>query len=139
MSDIQKTALRLPRDLHTQVVKAAKENDRTMNSEIVNRLETSFKASSAEAIKDASQARIIAQQSRQNVKEAIRQLCYAEITRIAQLGGHHAYIGLHQFELDSYTQEGWQEVITPIIREFRDKGFDVGDDDVNVSSLSIRF
>ena len=43
MSDeIQKTALRLPKSLHEAVHKAAKESGRTMNAEIVYRLQQSF-------------------------------------------------------------------------------------------------
>lgn len=43
MSDeIQKTALRLPRGLHEAIHKAAKESGRTMNAEIVYRLQQSF-------------------------------------------------------------------------------------------------
>ncbi len=34
-ADWQKTGLRLPRDLHRQVHEAAKEDDRTFNSQIV--------------------------------------------------------------------------------------------------------
>lgn len=34
-ADWQKTGLRLPRDLHQQVHEAAKEDDRTFNSQIV--------------------------------------------------------------------------------------------------------
>ena len=37
-----KTALRLPRDLHAQVQEAAKANSRSMNAEIVARLQASF-------------------------------------------------------------------------------------------------
>lgn len=40
--DIQKTALRLPRGLHEAIHKAAKESGRTMNAEIVYRLQQSF-------------------------------------------------------------------------------------------------
>ncbi len=40
--DIQKTALRLPRDLHTEIHEAAKESERSFNSEIVYRLKRSF-------------------------------------------------------------------------------------------------
>lgn len=47
MSDeIQKTALRLPRGLHESIHKAAKESGRTMNAEIVYRLQQSFESSS---------------------------------------------------------------------------------------------
>lgn len=41
-NEIQKTALRLPRDLHEAIHKAAKESGRTMNAEIVYRLQQSF-------------------------------------------------------------------------------------------------
>lgn len=41
-NEIQKTALRLPKSLHEAVHKAAKESGRTMNAEIVYRLQQSF-------------------------------------------------------------------------------------------------
>ena len=40
--DIQKTALRLPRDLHTAIHEAADASGRTMNAEIVYRLQRTF-------------------------------------------------------------------------------------------------
>ena len=40
--DIQKTALRLPQDLHQLVINAAQLAGRSMNAEIVNRLRASF-------------------------------------------------------------------------------------------------
>lgn len=40
--DYQKTALRVPRDLHAKIIEAAKANNRTMNAEIIARLERSF-------------------------------------------------------------------------------------------------
>lgn len=40
--DVQKTALRLPRLLHEQILKAAEINNQSMNTEIVARLEASF-------------------------------------------------------------------------------------------------
>lgn len=43
--DIQKTALRLPRELHTAIHESAKKSGRTMNAEIVYRLQKSFYAS----------------------------------------------------------------------------------------------
>lgn len=40
--DVQKTALRLPRPLHEQILQAAAANNRSMNAEIVERLSASF-------------------------------------------------------------------------------------------------
>lgn len=42
--DYMKTALRLPRDLHAQIQEAATESGRSMNAEIVARLNGSFDA-----------------------------------------------------------------------------------------------
>ena len=39
---IHKTALRLPKDLHQQIIDAAKKAGISMNAEIVTRLKTSF-------------------------------------------------------------------------------------------------
>lgn len=63
--DIQKTALRLPKDLHRKVHEAATESGRSMNAEIVARLQESFQQqlpkgvllSAAEAVKVAEKAR----------------------------------------------------------------------------------
>ncbi|MBV6447070.1 Arc family DNA-binding protein [Nitrosomonas sp.] len=40
--DFIKTALRLPRDLHEQIQKASESSGRSMNAEIISRLENSF-------------------------------------------------------------------------------------------------
>ena len=48
--DIQKTALRLPRELHTAILDAASKSGRTMNAEIVYRLQQSLDEGRAETI-----------------------------------------------------------------------------------------
>lgn len=45
-TDIQKTALRLPRDLHQKIHESADKNGRSMNAEIIHRLENSFSPTS---------------------------------------------------------------------------------------------
>jgi phosphoglycerate-specific signal transduction histidine kinase len=47
--DIQKTALRLPRDLHRKVHEAAASSGRSMNAEIVARLQESFSVTEQDA------------------------------------------------------------------------------------------
>ena len=51
--DIQKTALRLPRELHTAIHESAKKSGRTMNAEIVYRLQKSFYASPDTSVNEA--------------------------------------------------------------------------------------
>lgn len=48
--DIQKTALRLPRELHTAILDAASKSGRTMNGEIVYRLQQSLDGAKEEHV-----------------------------------------------------------------------------------------
>ena len=50
--DIQRTALRLPRDLHNAIHEAADASGRTMNAEIVYRLQRTFDDDAAFAERD---------------------------------------------------------------------------------------
>ena len=45
---IHKTALRLPKDLHQQILEASKESGISMNAEIVTRLKISFNSDKEE-------------------------------------------------------------------------------------------
>lgn len=51
-SDIQKTALRLPRELHGKIIDASNASGRSMNAEIVRRLELSFEEKQLEMIEN---------------------------------------------------------------------------------------
>lgn len=55
-SAYKRSQLRLPHDLHAAIVKAAEENGRSMNNEIVSRLEASFEASAAPMAPDEMQS-----------------------------------------------------------------------------------
>ena len=48
--DYLKTALRLPRDLHARLLKAARDSSKSLNAEIVTRLEASFGRAEMEEI-----------------------------------------------------------------------------------------
>jgi hypothetical protein len=43
-ADYAKTALRLPRELHDEVHRAARESERSFNAEIIHRLKGTFRA-----------------------------------------------------------------------------------------------
>lgn len=60
--NIQKTALRLPKELHARIREAAEENGRSFNSEIIERLKRSFQETSPEVaqIADVLAGRILA-------------------------------------------------------------------------------
>lgn len=69
--DIQKTALRLPRELHTAIHESAKKSGRTMNAEIVYRLQQSFEVNGNQNIKNTT---YVIEWQNQMQKAAIDQL-----------------------------------------------------------------
>ncbi|WP_287602768.1 Arc family DNA-binding protein [Thiothrix sp.] len=74
--EIQKTALRLPQDLHQMVIDAAKLAGRSMNAEIVNRLRSSFhneyKSVFNDTINDLGVKSGLSDEQREEVLELIR-------------------------------------------------------------------
>jgi hypothetical protein len=58
--DYLKTALRLPRDLHARIHEAAEKAGRSMNAEIVARLEASFPSLTREPISAEDLREIVA-------------------------------------------------------------------------------
>jgi len=73
--DVLKTALRLPRPLHEKIIQAAAANGRSMNTEIVERLQESFNMD-AESGEEENRARasIAAQEMLAIFRETINRL-----------------------------------------------------------------
>ena len=64
--DIQKTALRLPRDIHQMVSEAARKAGHSMNAEIIARLRASFGDSPPQGV---------------DIKEMVRELIQEELDK----------------------------------------------------------
>ncbi|CZF79636.1 Arc family DNA-binding protein [Grimontia marina] len=131
--------VRLTEELHEKLKNYADAKGNSLNTEILQRLADSVVEDEKYEPISADSAKQKAADSRQLVLEDIRRLCYFEINRVAQLGGQHAHISLKKYELYSYTDEAWEEAITPIVKELKDKGFDVNENDVSEDGFGIRF
>ena len=71
--EIQKTALRLPKDLHTDILQAASESGRSMNAEIVRRLQASFNQIDTNSSESLDTMRKIAkEEARQVILEELK-------------------------------------------------------------------
>ena len=71
--EIQKTALRLPKDLHRKVHEAANDSGRSMNAEIVSRLQESFVSHTPKGtLITAAEARKISEKARARKAAQIR-------------------------------------------------------------------
>ena len=67
--DIQKTALRLPKDLHQMVIAAAEQAGHSMNAEIIARLRTSFMEADSETVTKEDVRKIVQEELIKNRDE----------------------------------------------------------------------
>lgn len=127
--DIQKTALRVPRELHTKIHEAADSSGRTMNAEIVHRLESSFGGTVVpDGLPSAAEARALAQQARQELKTTVRNYVLGEIRDAIGRGANTTtidfgdYIDVDDVELDD-SNELFAEIIRPVLQELTAAGY----------------
>lgn len=128
--DIQRTALRLPRDLHTKVIDSAEQNNRTMNAEIVERLEKSF--SKEEVVEadhiTAEAAKRIAEQARANLLVSAQKECIRLITLSASKGLNRADFNFIEFAGvadDVEEQEPlYQKYVIPLVSYLNKLGYE---------------
>lgn len=136
--DIQKTALRVPRDLHNAIHEAANASGRTMNAEIVYRLELSFLQSSPHTkLVNIERARELAAIARQQLPTMIMDKVAIEINRSIALGHSGAYVDLNEFELEYLSDEHFEKILEPVKSNLIAAGYAV--EDLNVGSISIDF
>lgn len=64
--DIQKTALRLPKDLHQMVIAAAEQTGHSMNAEIISRLRNSFEQREADVLTKEDVRKIVQEELRKS-------------------------------------------------------------------------
>lgn len=144
--DIQKTALRLPRELHTNIVKAAESNGRTMNAEIVHRLETTFvsEIDKKHGVLTAEMARRIASNARANILSNAKEFAHQEIARIVCIGLSHLALDIKSIAgipEDHYLEDEagdpiFDELVNPLICHLQELGFEV---EFTMDKLIVRF
>jgi len=137
--DIQKTALRIPKDLHKIIVDAAASNGRTMNAEIVHRLESSFLSQiTPDELLTPSEAKAIAKEARQNLYNVLFSHCVAEINKAARSGSELAYINALSIVGEDYFDDESAiclEVINPVMQTLTEAGYkvEISDESIVVS------
>lgn len=137
--DIAPFGVRMPAELKETVDKAAKENGRSMNAEIVHRLEESFTAEPEDNVllsaEDAFQA---AMKYRKQTAVLVRSYIIEEINDSIIAGKDEALLDLERYcNLDEVSDEMYREVVQPIIDELERAGYHIGPEDG--SNFSVHF
>lgn len=130
--------VRLGEELHSAVKQAAEQSNRSVNAEIVNRLELSFLQSSPQTkLVNIERARELAAIARQQLPTMIMDKVALEINRSIALGHSGAYVSLNEFELEYLSDEHFEKILEPVTSNLNAAGYTV--EDLNVGSISIDF
>jgi hypothetical protein len=128
---LDKFQLRLPEGMREKIKEAAKESGRSMNAEIVHRLEESFtKSPEPDVLLSAEEALKAAIQSRKEVAVNVRSYVLEEIHDSIISGKEEALLDFERyFNIDDYDQVIYKEVVQPVIDELQEAGYLVHDFD----------
>lgn len=131
--------LRMPADLRARADHAAKIAGRSLNAELVGRIEASFLSEPAlTTLMPAKRAKELASMARARMPEEIRKRAIEAIGRAVSLGHSEAIASLSDLELDIGIQDKeLDNILGPVVRELEEAGYKVNHDDV--TTLFIEF
>ncbi|WP_296275362.1 Arc family DNA-binding protein [Pseudomonas sp. UBA7530] len=131
--------LRMPQELRAQAEQAAKSSGRSLNAELVARIQSSFVAdSSSIGLLPAKRAKELALMARAAIPEQIKKRAIEAISRAIKMGHSEALVGLEDFQLDvGMSDEEFENLISKATGELKDAGYKVEVEDV--TALSITF
>lgn len=131
--------LRMPQELRLQAEQAAKAAGRSINAELVARIESSFlNSSTQETLISAKRAKELALMARTAIPNEIRKRAIMAIQRAVSLGHTEAYANLTDLSLEvGIPDEDLDNLISPIIKELEKAGYNAKLDDI--TTLTIEF
>ena len=120
--------IRLPIELKEKIEDSAKENNRSMNAEIVQRLDSSFYNEIQEdEVISASDAIHIVNKAKEELSSIIFKRTFAEINKKIRIGHTNFCISLDDLELDGLTEEDFRSVFQLTFDRLKMLGYVVGE------------
>lgn len=131
--------LRMPPPLRAQAEQAARLSGRSLNAELVARLESTFLGESASAhLIPAARAKELALMARNAIPDEVRRRAIESIARAIKLGHSEAAVALSDLHLDSgISDEELEKLFRDVFEEFQQAGYRIKWDDI--TSLWIEF
>lgn len=116
--------IRLPVEVKEKIEISAKANKRSMNAEIVQRLDTSFlKDIHEDDVISAYEAKIIANNARHEISNIIFKRTFNEINKKITLGHTSFYINLNDLELESLADNDYQIIFEKTFNRLNELGY----------------
>jgi hypothetical protein len=131
--------LRMPIELRLQLDQAALASGRSLNAELVTRLEASFLTSTpGDTLVPAARARELMALAHEALPTIIRNRAITAINRAVSLGHSVASVSLHDLSLaEGLSEDERSELTLPLTQELEAEGYEVAWD--GASAILIRF
>ncbi|EKQ6360106.1 Arc family DNA-binding protein [Pseudomonas aeruginosa] len=131
--------LRMPLQLRAQAEQAAKASGRSLNAELVARLESSFLADNSTGdLLPAARARELALMARSGIPDEIRRRVIEAVSRAVRLGHSEAVAILDDLHLESgIPDKELESLVSNLVSELDEAGYKVKWDDI--TALWIEF
>lgn len=120
--DIAPFGLRMKADLKERLYKNAKENKRSLNAELIARLESTLV--NTDKFIPAEKAREAAVHARSQIKERILAKCFRDIHEGIQAGINDIYLNLSEFRLDEVDDDVFDELVSLAVNKLDELGYE---------------
>lgn len=130
--------IRLPIELKEKIEVTAKENGRSMNAEIVQRLDSSFLGEiNDDDLISAKDAIKIANNAKEEIKNIIFKRTFDEINKKIRLGHEKFYIELNDLELEDIDEDVFEGLFDTTFSKLKELGYYVWDEAWSVDGFMV--
>ncbi|WOO51128.1 Arc family DNA-binding protein [Hafnia alvei] len=130
--------IRLPIELKEKIEVTAKENGRSMNAEIVQRLDSSFLGEiNEDDLISAKDAIKIANNAKEEIKNIIFKRTFDEINKKIRLGHEKFYIDLNDLELEDIDEDVFESLFDTTFSKLKELGYYVWDETWSVDGFMV--
>lgn len=130
--------IRLPIELKEKIEDAAKSNNRSMNAEIVQRLDNSFLSELREdEVISAQDAIQLVEKARDELSEIIFKRTFSEINKKVRIGHSTFHILLSDLELDGLSDDDFNTVFEKTFSHLKELGYEVWEKTWDVNGFGV--
>ncbi|MBF0693384.1 Arc family DNA-binding protein [Providencia alcalifaciens] len=118
--------IRLPIELKEKIEVAAKENTRSMNAEIVQRLEISFLGEiNPDDLIPASEAMKIADKAKEELSNVVFKRTFDEINKKIRLGQKTFFISVSDLDLENINDDDFDPIFSRTFKKLEELGYKI--------------
>lgn len=130
--------IRLPIELKEKVEESAKESGRSMNAEIVQRLDASFlRDIPTDELISAKEALHIVKKAKNELSRIIFKRTFSEINKKIRLGHTTFSVDLDDLELEGVYDDDFESLFQPTFERLEDLGYTIGENTWDVSGFLV--